>query len=268
MEQVGTFPEQRGNSPGIVEEQSRNGKEAVQSIPGEQISAHPEVLLQSSELIAVGEFDSISCNQFMKRYEINRHQFYELRDAISVDTSKGLSPTLHKAFKILAEKQGWIKPAVVLDAPQAPAGAEEAAKGGEIVVSAGRDETALTLDVPKDFGLADLRSSDPTQVIEDPLAVAGQALALMDAVSDAMKQDLENQKAKLRATQAAVSQMETRAGKLQLEKLQYQLEDRITAELQNPATAKLQKLLGVVENVQTPQAGSNDLAGPSQSGSR
>ena len=268
MEQVGTVPEQLGNSPGMAAEQSRNGKEEVQVIPGKQNGDHPEALLQSSEMIAGDEFESVSCNQFMKQYEINRHQFYELRDAISVDTSKGLSPTLHKAFKILGEKRGWIKLSAVSGAPEAPADAEEVVKGGDIVVSAGRDEMALTLKVPKDFGLADLRSGDPTQVIEDPLVVAGQALALMDAVSDAMKQDLENQKAKLRATQAAVSQMETRAGKLQFEKLQYQLEDRITAELQNPATAKLQKLLGVVGNVQTSQAGSNDSAGSSQSGSR
>ena len=260
MEQVGTVPEQLWDSPGMATEQSGNAEKLVQVIPGD----HPEALLQSSELVAVVEFDSISCNQFMKRYEINRHQFYELRDAISVDTSNGLSSTMHKAFKILAEKRGWIKPALVSDAPQAPAEAGEEVKGREIVVSANRDETVLTLDVPKDFRLADLRSSDPMQVIEDPLAVAGQALALMDAVSGAMKQDLENQKAKLRATQAAVSQMETRASKLQLEKLQYQLEDRITAELQNPATAKLQKLLGVVGNVQNPQPGSNGSAGASQ----
>ena len=260
MEQVGTVPEQLRNSPGTAMEQSGNAEKPVQVIPSDQ----SEVLLQPSELGAVREFDSISCNQFMKRYEINRHQFYELRDAISVDTSKGLSPTMHKAFKILAEKRGWIKPAVVSDAPQESADAVEEVKGGQIVVSADRDETVLTLDIPKDFGLAELRTSDPMQVIEDPLAVAGQALALMDAVSGAMKQDLENQKAKLRATQAAVSQMETRASKLQLEKLQYQLEDRITAELQNPATAKLQKLLGVVGNVQNPQPGSNDSAGSLQ----
>ena len=260
MEQVGTVPEQLWNSPGTDTEQFGNAEEPVQTIPND----HPEDLSQSPELLAVSQFDSISCNQFMKLYEINRHQFYELRDATSVDTSKGLSPTMHKAFKVLAEKRGWIKPAEVSDGSQESAEAVEEAKGGEIVVRANRDETVLTLDFPQDFGLADLRSSDPTQVIDDPLAAVSQALALMDAMSGAMKQDMENQKAKLRATQAAVNQMESRAGKLQLEKLQYQLEDRITTELQNPATKKLQKLLGVVGNVQNPQPGSSDSAGSSQ----
>lgn len=265
MKQVGTVPEQLLNSPGTAAEQSGKAKELIQAIPEDQGCDQPKDLSQSSKLVAVREFESISCNQFMKLYGINRHQFYELRDAISVDTSKGLSPTMHKAFKVLAEKRGWIKPpSTVSDAPQAPAETAEDSAGSEIVVSANRDETVWAIDFPQDFGLGDLRSSDPTQVIDDPLTAVNKALALMDAMSGAMRQDLENQKAKLRATQAAVSQMEARAGQLQFEKLQYQLEDRITTELQNPATAKLQKLLGVVGKVQKSQSGSNDSAGGSQ----
>ena len=100
--------------------------------------------------------------------------------------------------------------------------------------------------------------------MNDPLFLAEQALAAMDAVSNAMKQDLQDQKGKLQATQKAADQISARAAELRLEKLQYQIETRVTAELQNPATAKLQKGLGVLGN-DLSSDGSNISSGPSQS---
>ena len=120
MERVGTVPEQLGNGPGMAEEQSWNDSGTVQCGPSEQIGDQSEELLQSSELFAVSEFEAIGCNEFKRRYGINNHQFYELRDDLSLDTSKGLSSTMHKAFKILAEKRGWIKPSEVLGETQEP----------------------------------------------------------------------------------------------------------------------------------------------------
>lgn len=133
----------------------------------------------------------------------------------------------------------------------------------EIVVHKGNHCEVVDLAIPRGFDLGELRSGSAVTTVGDPLALAEQALAAMDAVSNAMKLDLQDQKAKLRATQTAADQISARATELRLEKLQYQIETRVTAELQNPATAKLQKGLGVLGKVPSPD-GSNDSAGSSQ----
>lgn len=118
----------------------------------------------------------------------------------------------------------------------------------EIVVHDGNHRDVLDLPLPQSFDLGALRPDDAILTVADPLALAEQALVAMDVVSNAMKQDLQNQKAKLRATQTAADQISERAAELRLEKLQYEVESRVTAELQNPSTARLQKGLGVLGN--------------------
>ena len=110
MEQTGTVPERQWNSPGIPMEQSGNAAESVQAVPLEQETDLFDDFSESSELVSSQGFEAIGCNEFKRRYGINNHQFYELKDALGVkDTSCGLSPTLHKAFKRMAEKRGWLK---------------------------------------------------------------------------------------------------------------------------------------------------------------
>ena len=120
MDQVGTVPEQSRNSPGMAVEQSGDGCGTVQAVPGGQICDQPQEFLRASELVAVSEFEAIACNEFKRRYGINNHQFYELRGDLSMDTAKGLSPLMHKAFKVLAEKRGWIKASEAPDETQEP----------------------------------------------------------------------------------------------------------------------------------------------------
>ena len=134
----------------------------------------------------------------------------------------------------------------------------------EIVIHDGNHRDVVDLNIPKSFDLGALRSDESVLAVSDPLALAEQALAAMDLVSNAMKLDLRDQKAKLRATQTAADQIDARASELRLEKLQYEVESRVTAELQNPATAKLQKGLGVLGNGEKTPDGSNDSAGRSQ----
>lgn len=112
MQEAGTVPEQQRNSPEIPLEQSGNAAESVQPVlPKQEIDLFDE-FSESSELVASQGFEAIGCNEFKRRYGINNHQFYELKDDLGVkDTSCGLSPTLHKAFKRMAEKRGWLKEA-------------------------------------------------------------------------------------------------------------------------------------------------------------
>ena len=277
MERFGTDLEQDWNVSGTDLEQLGNVSGTDLDCSGNVDMGQVDDLKgmsESSEMMTTEGFKQISRRAFQERYGVNNHQFADIKAHVEgADTSKGLSPVLHKAFKIWGEKLGIIQtlekePESQLESLEPPAIPETKViepNGVPIVVRVGRSESALTLAVPTVFSLSELRTSDLAQTIEDPLAIAEQALAVMDSVSSAMKQDLEDQKTKLRNTQAAVNQMETRASKLQLEKLQYQMEDRITSELQNPATAKLQELLGVVGNVHPPaSSGSNGSVGSSQ----
>ena len=80
MKQVGTVPEQQRNSPGIPMEQSGNVVESVQPVPLEQERDLFDEFSESSELVASQGFEVIGCNEFKRRYGINNHQFYELKD--------------------------------------------------------------------------------------------------------------------------------------------------------------------------------------------
>ena len=127
-------------------------------------------------------------------------------------------------------------------------GCSDESAPAEIIIHDGNHRDVLDLPLPQSFDLGSLRPDDAVLTVADPLALAEQALMAMDVVSNAMRQDLQNQKAKLRATQTAADQISERAAELRLEKLQYEVESRVTAELQNPATVKLQKGLGVLGN--------------------
>ena len=97
MEPAGIVPEQQRNSPGTPMEQSENTAESVQPVPPEQETDLFDEFSESSELVASQGFEAIGCNEFKRRYGINNHQFYELKDALGVkDTSCGLSSTLHR----------------------------------------------------------------------------------------------------------------------------------------------------------------------------
>lgn len=216
-----------------------------------------ELSVASSDLVAVCDFEEIGCNAFQRKYGLTKNQFYELKEVLDVDTASGLSPAMHKAFKLLAEKRGWIEiqPDSVDAEPAQNTSVDRCSDefvATEIVINDGNHRKSLDLNLPQSFDLGALRSEDSVFTVKDPLALAEKALAAMDAVSNAMKQDLQDQKVKLQATQKAADQISARAAELRLEKLQYQIETRVTAELQNPATAKLQKGLGVLGNDLSP----------------
>ena len=93
-------------------ERSENAVESIQPVPLEQERDLFDEFSESPGLVTSQGFEAIGCNEFKRRYGINNHQFYELKDALGVkDTSNGLSSTLHKAFKRMAEKRGWLKEA-------------------------------------------------------------------------------------------------------------------------------------------------------------
>lgn len=135
MEQFGIVREQQWNSPGTAMEQSQSTAELDQPVPLAQEPDLFDGFLDSAELAASEGFESIGCNEFKRRYSLNNHQFYELKAMLEVkDTSKGLSPTMHKAFKRMAEKRGWIKESA----------AETVVETGE--VSEEVVETAVTIE--------------------------------------------------------------------------------------------------------------------------
>ena len=77
------------------------------------------------------------------------------------DTSSGLSPTLHKAFKRMAEKRGWLKEQEVeafFEAPETPMEVDGSAKNSEPgkLATIQSETLAVQADAPTPFVVENL----------------------------------------------------------------------------------------------------------------
>ncbi|MGG6242715.1 hypothetical protein ACQ4N7_29250 [Nodosilinea sp. AN01ver1] len=118
----------------------------------------------------------------------------------------------------------------------------------EIVVGNHR----ATVEAPTIGGQIDLarfRGDIETRTYQDPLGGAHAAIALFDALGNAMDADLDQSFAQLETTAATVQQLEAKARQMEAKSLEYQVTQKILARLQNQQTAKLGELLGKAQEL-------------------
>ncbi|MBD2261121.1 hypothetical protein [Pseudanabaena sp. FACHB-2040] len=170
---------------------------------------------------------NISLGEFERRHGINKGTVSKKARELGFDTTSGLSPEAYKSLKQALNVQG---PVTV---PQ-------------VTVESGNHCTSLA--VPEFGGmqidLTQFRDSS-SLVIDDPLAVAQQFLAVADTVITALDQDAAAREARLQQTRQAREAVTAKAQEMQLEQRLYRERARAadvatTAESQTLANALAQ----------------------------
>ena len=250
MEQFGTVSEQLRTSPGTAMEQSGNTAESVQTVLLEQGLDLFDEFSGSAELVASEGFEPIGCNEFKRRYSLNNHQFYELKALLEVkDTSKGLSPAMHKAFKRMAEKRGWIKESAVETVVETVETPEESA------------ETAVTIEFEE---LATVQSETLPISALTPVPFIVENLTIN--VKQADTQQLDTESDRLYAyTQAGIQNLKTLVSSEFLTDIQNvrAINRHIAAGVQAEAISNAVRTVGN-DAAPVDADGSSDSAGPSQ----
>jgi len=105
----------------------------------------------------------------------------------------------------------------------------------------------LTLDGPVMGGqisLAKFRGDLEVRSYEDPLVNAAAAMAVFDALGNAMDDDLDRSFQQLESTASTVQLLQEKAESMAAKKLEYEISQKILARLQNQKTSELSSLLG------------------------
>lgn len=105
----------------------------------------------------------------------------------------------------------------------------------------------VSLDGPEIAGTIDLarfRGSLEVRSYQDPCHPANAAIQLLEAVEQAMDQDLGNSFNQLEETLNTVQQLEAKTAELEAKALEYRVTQGILGRLQNQATGRLSELLG------------------------
>lgn len=127
---------------------------------------------------------------------------------------------------------------------------EQPAEHRQVEVMAGNHRATVEApEMPMAIDLARFRGDIEVRTYEDPLNNAAAAIALFDALGNAMDADLDRSFAQLETTAATVQQLEQRAEALSAKQLEYQITQKILARLQNSETAKLGELLGKAQEL-------------------
>lgn len=101
--------------------------------------------------------------------------------------------------------------------------------------------------LPQTVNLERLRGDEAIAAYEQPLAVIGGAMQLIDGVNGAMLQDIQNRIALYNQTTAATDQLQRKAEELKETQQRYRIETDLLGILQNEKTAELNRLLGNVQ---------------------
>jgi hypothetical protein len=146
---------------------------------------------------------------------------------------------------------------VKVEAPAAPAQTEALPEFADRpaehrpveVVTGNHRATVKAPAIGGQIDLAQFRGDIEVRTYEDPLNNAAAAIALFDALGNAMESDLDRSFAQLETSAATVQQLEQRAEALSAKQLEYQITQKILARLQNQQTSKLGELLGKAQEL-------------------
>lgn len=124
-----------------------------------------------------------------------------------------------------------------------------------VTVEAGNHQMVLaTPQLPTTFDLGTLRKSH-IQTLEDPLAVAQQAMSVVDQLIAAAHADLDNRKQRLEATRAAKEEAAAKVRDLKLEARLYELEAGLVDNNLNRETQALIKEVSTLQQLGKPADG-------------